>query len=378
MPINVVYEYAGRGHLRHFFSKLMRFVGGVLILIGLMASVLPLLVLVGMVLSALEGKSITFRDQDVINVGIAVVIMIVSLVLGRSLMRGRRQLVLFLRRFGFVGATETLTFALATAMGNSWRLVTLDDNQIAPVGAGRKVRWTSVIVGILAISIITAAVYWARSGGLEDVMKGAMTQGARQDNLAGSIVGAIVAALAVAIIFAVLILVASTFLAVLAIFSFGTYISVRRAEKSKKLQVSSLKKIDPMARSVERRSRRVLSPRLIVVRVAAEVWRETVHRLALISAAIIIDVSEPTPNLLWEIETLKPNLRGHWILVAEQEHLNEFSTMPGARKEINYRLLTMLDGEDILAYSSDRKGRKRFARALRARLEQLSRRSRAN
>lgn len=56
-------------------------------------------------------------------------------VVGVRLVRGNRRLVLFLRRFGHSQATAALTYA-ATTIGRSWRLVTLDDAQIAPIGAG--------------------------------------------------------------------------------------------------------------------------------------------------------------------------------------------------------------------------------------------------
>ncbi|MEW8102774.1 MAG: hypothetical protein AB2785_13535, partial [Candidatus Thiodiazotropha endolucinida] len=46
------------------------------------------------------------------------------------LIRGRRRLVLFLRRFGYDEATEALSFAAASTMGQRWRLVTLDDTTV--------------------------------------------------------------------------------------------------------------------------------------------------------------------------------------------------------------------------------------------------------
>jgi hypothetical protein len=60
---------------------------------------------------------------------------LVTLRIGLAFVRGRRRTELFLRRFGHVEATEAVTFA-ASRVGRSWRLVTLDDDRIAPVGAG--------------------------------------------------------------------------------------------------------------------------------------------------------------------------------------------------------------------------------------------------
>ena len=48
-------------------------------------------------------------------------------------LRGTRSPVLFLRRFGYRGSMQVVTFAVANTIGSSWRLVTLDDAAIAPV-----------------------------------------------------------------------------------------------------------------------------------------------------------------------------------------------------------------------------------------------------
>src|SRR5215813_5863108 len=63
----------------------------------------------------------------------AVTTAVLGLVLGVRLVRGRRRLVLFLRRFGHSAATHAATVA-AASIGGRWRLVTLDDAQIVPIG----------------------------------------------------------------------------------------------------------------------------------------------------------------------------------------------------------------------------------------------------
>jgi hypothetical protein len=360
--MNVVYEYPQHGRARRFFAKLMRLIGALLMMVGLIAAVPTVLVLVAFVWQLISGGSIRIKDDELLKlVGIAAV-MILSLFLGRWLLRGRRQLVLLLRRFGFVGATEALTFALVTAIGHSWRVVTLDDHRVAPVGTGRRIRWVSVIVTLLALGIIAVGFLWIFNGGLDKLFT--PNNAKTLPEALGQIFAGFIVAILVIVLFALQI----TFFALIGLFSFGSYLSVRRAEKSKRVQVPSLERIDPMARSVSRRSRRVLSPKLIVVQVAGPVWQETVRRLALVCAAVVIDVSEPSMNLLWEISMLKSDRRFQSIFVAEHEHLIRM-TNPGAQNaELSRRLLDVLEGEDVIAYSSDRQGRKRFARALRNRL----------
>jgi hypothetical protein len=42
--------------------------------------------------------------------------------------------VLFLRRFGYDDATGAVTFAVNRTIGSTYRLVTLDDAEVAPLG----------------------------------------------------------------------------------------------------------------------------------------------------------------------------------------------------------------------------------------------------
>ena len=58
--------------------------------------------------------------------------------LGLRFVRGNRHLLLFLRRFGFSPATQTVTEA-TTQLGDFWRVVTLDDDRIESLGSGEVV-----------------------------------------------------------------------------------------------------------------------------------------------------------------------------------------------------------------------------------------------
>jgi hypothetical protein len=285
--------------------------------------------------------------------------MLVSLILGRWLLRGRRRLVLFMRRFGFVGATEALTFALANAIGSSWRLITLDDNAVSPVGASGRIRWTTLSGVALSVLVPAGFILWGWYFGFNII----------NPNSNGLL--ALLSALVTILVFVIIVVFTGLLLLLMGLFSLGSYLAVRRAERSKRISVATAEQIDPVSRSVARRVRRVISPKLVVVRVADTVWQDTVRRLAAFSAAIVIDVSEPTPNLLWEVSTLRPELRLHWILVGEKQRVTSWTTATGS--ELNQQLLALLDGDTVLAYSTEGADRKRFARALRNRLDTLSR-----
>ena len=79
---------------------------------------------------------------------------------------------------------------------------------------------------------------------------------------------------------------------------------MQAADKLTIRQVENASEIDRAARAIAAESRKIFAPRLVVLRVASEVWRQTVMRLASAGSLTIIDVSEPTENLLWEIQEL--------------------------------------------------------------------------
>src|SRR5947208_2967362 len=97
--------------------------------------------------------------------------------LGVRLIRGRRHLVLFLRRFGFADATRALSYAAMNAMGATWRLVTLDDARVEAVG-GPAVRRR--LIGLLSFLFVVGTGYltwWLATHSAEDLAKGSNTTG---------------------------------------------------------------------------------------------------------------------------------------------------------------------------------------------------------
>ena len=367
MPIKVIYEYPNEHRLRRILSALMRFIGACLLAAGLTGAAPVLFFLIIVIWSLIKGESTGFDGQGYIDYAILSTFVLLFLLLGRWLLRGRRRPVLFLRRFGFVGATEALTFALTNAIGSSWRLITLDDHAVSPLGTSSRLRWTTLAGITLSVLLPAALFLWFWFIGFDQIAKSNDSHAQGLGQVLGNL---LVTFVLLVVVFLVIIFFALLFL-ILGVFSLGSYIAVRRAERSKRIAVTTAAQLEPVSRSVARRVRRVISPKLVVVRVADSVWQDAVRRLATISAAIVIDVSEPTRNLLWEVSTLRSELRLHWVLVAEEGRLQQWTA--AVESELNQKLLSLLDGESVLAYSGERAERKRFARALRNRLEALSR-----
>jgi len=145
--------------------------------------------------------------------------------------------------------------------------------------------------------------------------------------------------------------------------------SVRDAEGAKALSVPDVHAIVTARDRARRLSRRVFSPRLLVLRVDASIWQQTVNGVASVADVPLIDISEPTDNVLWEIEQLTARFGPRCVFVGEYPRVVHLGTPaptdPGAQQ-----VQRLLDGRTILAYTTDVAGTRRFTRALRATLEQ--------
>jgi hypothetical protein len=151
--------------------------------------------------------------------------------------------------------------------------------------------------------------------------------------------------------------------------------AVREAEHSKNVTVTSLPEIDHAAHAIARRSRKVFGPRLVVIRVASHVWQHAVAALASVSSLPLIDISEPTENVLWEVEELTKRFGDKCVVIGHYDRVLALATSSsgdGTRNSVERRLADLLQGREVLAYTADPQGLKRFARALRGLLLTVS------
>jgi hypothetical protein len=113
----------------------------------------------------------------------------------------------------------------------------------------------------------------------------------------------------------------------------------------------------------------VFGPRLVVLRVASHAWQHAVTHLASLASIALIDVSEPTANVLWELQVLTDRCGDRCVLIAQHERVAALtSTDRACLTPEEQRLATLLAGRQVLAYTGDRRGLRRFARALRGML----------
>lgn len=289
--------------------------------------------------------------------------------LGLQLLRGRRRLVLFLRKFGYADATRALSFAATNAIGGSWRLVTLDDDFVKGVGGSAAPRKASGFGAFFVLAAVAAFVWWFMEFGADIIMNDFMSSATVSPG-AGSLDGigtALGAGMALGIVMLLLMWLLIAVVGVSVPLLLFSYFKARRAERASTQRIRSEGEISGRVSRMAKRSSKILSPRLTVVTVAHAVWQQTVIAFAHASGVVIIDVTIPSEALRWEINTLLPALGRRCVLVGRLDQLT--TTLPNGRTIMNSSLARYLDGHEILAYRPDSRGLRRFAKALRGTIE---------
>jgi len=132
--------YVGRRLLRRFSA----IVGGVLLTVasavGMLIAIIPAVMLMGI----MGEDPLAETDRAImgrLGVGwlLAVAVTISGSLAGSALLRRRRGMVLWLRRFGNKDAMLVVQAAL-DHIGRSWRVVTLDDSFATPIGVAAGLR----------------------------------------------------------------------------------------------------------------------------------------------------------------------------------------------------------------------------------------------
>jgi len=426
MPARIVFDYPN-GQLRHSVARLLRLlIGSLLVCIGLLATVVVIptgFITVGDVVTTLSHEPEPLFSPDFplreceAAFAASTMVAIAGIRYGRRLVRGRRRAVLFLRRFGYRDSMQAVTFAVMHTIGSSWRLVTLDDAAIAPVGVdsvsrltiglgervaglagmgGRGIlasfRWTVSALWLVVGLQLLLAPNWRRvlvDGTFEPYVKiFAMIMEHRLPlayfgpTLPGlfAIVMTVFALslLGLGVMFVVLLLMLPLFGFV--IMASSSAEALHRAEASKTRAINHVREVSEAAAAVSEQGRQTFAPRLIVLRVATAVWQQTVSALAGVTAASVIDVSEPTDHLLWELYELERLCPGRWIMIGEHARVARWAqadAVPPAADSLEARFAARLASRDLLAYTTDRRGMRRFARALSGMLLEVDRRAQA-
>ena len=420
--IRIVLDHPNHHLARRAWRRISVLLGGVLVVIGLTASIPAVpasLAVVGLVLGWVTAEP----PPPEVPVRVIVLVWAVTTPLaigglraGLRLVRGNRTLILFLRRFGHDDAQNAVAFAVLQIIGGSWRVVTLDDAEMTPIGipsgarhlfrAGHVTTKSLVTVGtfglrtfpvvilamwgLVAIDLVEPALEFARTGGTSfnewmhvvepylEIMFSVFDGRLPWDRVALSLQGvfaglAIIAVVSFAAMIAMMvaILVAIPLSTVLFFLS-SSADAAREAERTKTVVATTTDDIRQAAHAIARRSRQVFGPRLVVLRVASGIWQHAVRQLVEISSMTLIDISEPTEHVLWELEELLTRQDGRFVLIGQHDRVTALASSDPGLTPVDRRLAALLYDREVLAYTTDRSGLRRFARALRGKLLEVN------
>ena len=339
----------------------------------------------------------------VLSWAISMAIVAVALKSGLWFVRRDRGMALFLRRFRYDDATRAMSFAVSTKMGSRWRLVTLDDAEIASIGpsaAARRLfsvggvawkRFSSLAmmlggrlfpVVVLASWLVVALEVFTAPSWRDFLDNGTVERYARVlmavvdgrlpiTEIAPTLLG--IFALLVTIGAGAFVIMSITGLAALFAVPLAGVIAflsssaraVDAAERAKTIDVRDVGELDRVANDITTEQRKVLIPRLTVLRVSSAIWRRAVQRIAASARLVVIDVSEATENVLWEIAELQQAFGARCVLIGQHDRLRQLAAVQHAADgSLHERFLRVLNGRAILAYTTDARGIERFARAL--------------
>lgn len=411
MTVRVVFDEPRRYLPRRILRRTAATLGGVMLTVGYLMYIPMAALLLGVIISAFHGWDGDLAIAFLLSLGLVVT----GCGSGFHLVRGRRGVVLFLRRFRHGEAIDAVTWAVRR-IGHTWRVVTLDDATIEAVGVAPGLKYSTdaatriqawaawaertgtriaptvskVANGLLMSSFLgmwgVAGLVYLRSETPWDAMATLLDYPHTVESVAAAtflfvFMGSLVAAgLLMGAVSGVLIS-AMPLIGPAALYGQVLRL-VRAAEGAKTMSVRDAGEITEVSDTLADLARLPISPKLVVVTVDTAVWRQTVTGLATVSAAPLIDVSRPTEHLLWEIEELLRTCGPRCVFVGHVDRLRRF-TGRGATGAVEIltvpahsvvgRLERLLDDREVLAYTTDRRGRKCLTRALFARFESLPR-----
>ena len=127
---------------------------------------------------------------------------------------------------------------------------------------------------------------------------------------------------------------------------------------------------------VARNKRREFAPRLTVARVADPIWKDVVHAFAEDADLVLVDISQPTEALVWEMETLR-ELGAACVYIVEEDAAAELERAAVAEESedrtprqggVPDRFFSLLGDAPVLAYGPE-EDPAAFAARLRVQLD---------
>lgn len=98
----------------------------------------------------------------------------------------------------------------------------------------------------------------------------------------------------------------------------------------------------------------MMAPQTIIARVDDSLWQQTVSAALDQTPAVLIDVSDPTASLQWEIEQLRKSSH-KCVFIAERDHLCLWTERSSGDSEAQSSIMNLVGNDEVLTYSAQSK-----------------------
>jgi hypothetical protein len=261
--------------------------------------------------------------------GFTVYLSFFLLYFGWALTEGRKTPVIYLRHFGLTHGNRMITDALRGAVGSRYRAITLDDLEIEPTSPPRLQAVLSIIAPILVAMLLVGV--------------GAYLDELRPPQLLDLHLGPIIITFCVGMCAAM------------------SSVHMWRVSSRSRLHVANERDIMDVTRRVVElshrfRGARLLEPAMTVVRVSSAEWKAMLVALLEYTENVIVDVSVPTGNLLWELRLISGSDFRQCVIVANRKSIQAWLDTTDAPHEIqklHEKTKLLLADQQILLYDSE-------------------------
>lgn len=258
---------------------------------------------------------------------------------------GRKKCVIYLRRFGLRESTQVVHNALRLRLRRRYRVITLDDNSFRPKGLPIAERLVGLgiapIAGLLILFFSFVAV---------------RTEYFNQ-RFNPSFGGRAWAPISGESLFDVLYFgPAIVWVLLTVVVCFITHllrISIRSSMEIK--DRNDIKKVEEYILSLKSwfHAPALMAPHAMVVRVMDTLWKPAVLRLSKSSGVILVDISEPTKCLNWEIEKVLETRLGRVAFIGEEGLIKKWRAANQPIEPGTYaKTAELLEGAEVLIYTA--------------------------
>ena len=277
-----------------------------------------------------------------------------------ALLSSRKTPVLYLRRFGLSGANRMITKAIEGGLGRHYRVLTLDDSSFKPLEVPRIERILSRIGIPMVVMLFLVTLSSFGFLGLPYTLQAILFLVFPFAYGYGGIVLLPLLLMLMPIVVAIL-------------------VYRWRIRQSFKLEIGSAEEIHRCLIRVQGlagwlRRPSLIAPQALVVKVIDKLWQDAVSQLADGVRLVICDVSEPTNNLIWEVERMSARPEVTCLFVGNGPMVRRWvqETVDAGAETPSSRMKSLLQEQTILVFDPTRHFAQRsFNRNLRNSLDNL-------